>query len=311
MSLVATAYRRTVLGIADLGVVRSTLQRYGRRIGVQRFVAGAELGEALPALRELEASGRGVILDLLGEFVGDRDATASITQALVDTVERIASEPTIDLYLSVKPTQLGLGIDPDLAHANATRVVEAAAAHDGHVCFDMENVPYVDGTLALIERLHADGHRTISTVLQSYLYRTPDDLERLLALSPAPPIRMVKGAYRESPEHAYQDKADVDEAFRDLTFRLLDAGTKANVATHDERILDEVAAYVRGAGIGPERYAFQLLFGVKPQLQARLVEAGHEVQIYVPYGEDWYGYFSRRIAERPANLGFVLRGLVG
>jgi proline dehydrogenase len=175
----------------------------------------------------------------------------------------------------------------------------------------MESSGYVDATLTLFERLRASGHHDVSTVLQSYLYRTPDDLERLLALSPVPALRIVKGAYNEPSEVAHQDKADVDRAYRDLVYRALEAGGKVNLGTHDERILGEVAAFVRGARLDGGRYEFQLLYGVKPNLQDRLVREGHPLRIYVPFGEDWYGYFSRRLAERPANLAFVLRGIAG
>jgi proline dehydrogenase len=213
--------------------------------------------------------------------------------------------------MSVKPTQLGLDVDFDLALANARRVAECARTVGAEVCLDMESHEYVEGTLALYRTLHEEGHLHVSTVLQSYLRRSLDDLEELARLEPRPALRIVKGAYREPAEVAFQDKSKVDGQFRAMVYRLLEAGGKANVATHDERILSETAAFLQGSGLGAERYEFQFLFGVKPGLQRSLREAGHPVRIYVPYGSDWYGYFSRRLAERPANLAFVLRGLVG
>lgn len=303
-------YRRTVLGVADSGVVRGSMHRLGWRLGVGRFVAGETIESALPALHALQAAGKQIILDLLGEFVateaGARQAQTSILHAL-ETVARAGFEP----YLSVKPTQLGMGISAELALELASGIVDAASAHSGHVCLDMENVPYVDGTLDLLEALRASGSTNVSTVLQSYLYRTPDDLERVLALSPVPPVRIVKGAYRESAAVAYQAKAEVDEAYRRLVFRALDAGCHVNVATHDEGVLAEVLAYASGAKMRRDAFEIQMLFGVKPQLQDRLASAGHVLRIYVPFGSDWYGYFSRRLAERPANLAFVVRGLFG
>ena len=175
----------------------------------------------------------------------------------------------------------------------------------------MENVPYVDGTLDLYRALHNEGHHHVSTVLQSYLYRTLDDLKSLLELDPKPTIRVVKGAYLEGDDVAYQDKSDVDNQLREMIYVGLGGGAKVGIATHDEAIVRESEAYIRGAGLGTERYEFQFLYGVKPTLQQALVERGHVVRIYIPYGEDWYGYFSRRLAERPANLLFVARGLLG
>lgn len=303
-------YRRTVLGVADAAVVRGTMHRLGWRLGVGRFVAGETIASALPALHALEEAGKRIILDQLGEFIdteaGARQAQRSILHAL-ETVAAAGIEP----YLSVKPTQLGMGLSAELAHELADGVARAAAAKGGHVCLDMENVPYVDGTLDLLEALRASGSSNVSTVLQSYLYRTPDDLERMLALSPTPQLRIVKGAYRESAEVAHQRKAEVDEAYRKLVFRALDAGCHVNVATHDETVLAEVVAYAAGAKLARDAFELQMLYGVKPQLQDRLVAAGHVLRIYVPFGSDWYGYFSRRLAERPANLAFVVRGLFG
>jgi proline dehydrogenase len=303
-------YRQAVLSVADARPVASLLKRHGWRMGVGRFVAGETLEEVLPKLRDLEARGLGHILDLLGEFVATTEAAQAMTDAIVRSMDVLKAHAG-EKQMSVKPTQLGLGVDEALALAHARRVAEHARALGIHLCLDMENTPYLEPTLRLFETLRAEGHHHVSTVLQSYLYRSLDDLARLLALSPQPDIRIVKGAYRESPEVAYQRKADVDANFREMVYRGLEAGARINVATHDETLIREIEAYVRGARLGPERYEFQLLYGVKPGLQQRLAERGHTVRIYVPFGRDWYGYFSRRLAERPANLLFVLRGLFG
>jgi len=304
------AYRRTLLAVADSAAVRAFITRAGWRLGVGRFVAGESLEAALPKLRAIEASGKHIVLDVLGEFVGDEAAARQAARRIGDAVEAAAGFG-LEPYFSAKPTQLGLDVDPEFAFELAGELAATAARHGGQLCLDMESSGFVDATLALFERLHGAGHSQLSTVLQSYLYRTGEDLERLLALDPVPAIRIVKGAYNEPAQVAYQDKADVDRAYRELVYRALDGGGKVNVATHDERILAEVAAFVRGAGLGGDRYEFQLLFGVKPMLQDRLAAAGHAIRVYVPFGEDWYGYFSRRLAERPANLAFVLRGIAG
>ncbi|HKI59071.1 MAG TPA: proline dehydrogenase family protein [Trueperaceae bacterium] len=304
------AYRRTMLAVADSAAVRGFVTRAGWRLGVGRFVAGESLDGALPKLQALQAAGKRIVLDVLGEYVGDEAAARQAARRIADAIEA-AADDGLEPYFSAKPTQLGLAVDAELAFELASELAETASRRGGHLCLDMESSHYVDATLALFERLHASAGAKVSTVLQSYLYRTADDLERLLALSPVPELRIVKGAYNEPREVAYQDKADVDRAYRELVYGALEAGGRVNVATHDERILSEVGAFARGAGLGAERYEFQLLFGVKPVLQDRLVGAGHCLRVYVPFGEDWYGYFSRRLAERPANLAFILRGLTG
>lgn len=303
-------YRRVLLSVADAPPVSAFVRQQGRKLGVSRFVAGEGLPEVLEAVRALRRDGLESILDLLGEFVDTEAGAAAMTAEILGTLEAVRAEPG-ERYMSVKPTQLGLGVSFDLALHNARRVAEKAREVEAQVCLDMENAPYVDGTLKLFETLLSEGHHHVSTVLQSYLYRTKDDLEALLALSPKPALRLVKGAYRESDAVAFPDKAKVDENYRDLVYRGLEAGATVAVATHDEGIIRETEAFVRGAGLGPERYEFQFLYGVKPGLQRALVARGHKVRVYIPYGRDWYGYFSRRLAERPANLLFVVRGLVG
>jgi proline dehydrogenase len=310
VSGIDSLYRQALLSVADAPPISAFVKKQGRKLGVSRFVAGEALPEVLEAARRLQQSGLGSILDLLGEFIATEAGAAAMTAEILATLEALKNEPG-EGYMSVKPTQLGLGVDFALGLDNARRVAEKAREVGAQLCLDMENVPYVDDTLKLYRTLHEEGFTHVSTVLQSYLYRTKDDLEALLALEPKPTLRIVKGAYRESKEVAFQDKADVDAKYRELVYRGLEAGAKINIATHDESIIRETEAFVRGAGLGPERYEFQLLYGVKPALQKRLVKSGHKVRIYIPYGEDWYGYFSRRLAERPANLLFVVRGLFG
>ena len=305
-----SAYRRTMLAIADARLIRNFVHRVGWRLGVGRFVAGESLEQALPVLSGIEASGKGIVIDLLGEFVSDEAAARQAAARIGQALEQAAAHG-LEPYFSAKPSQLGLGVDLELATELATDLAGRAERLGGHLCLDMESSAFVDPTLELFERLWRAGHRSASTVIQSYLYRTADDLERLLALSPTPSLRIVKGAYNEPREVAFQAKADVERSYRELVYRAFDGGGRVNIATHDVRLLDEIAAYARGAAAGAERYEFQLLYGVKPLLQDRLVAGGHRLRVYVPFGEDWYGYFSRRLAERPANLAFVLRGLVG
>ena len=169
----------------------------------------------------------------------------------------------------------------------------------------------MDGTLDLFKALRSNGHDHVATVLQSYLHRTPQDLEDLLRLDPRPTLRMVKGAYNEPPLVALRSKEAVDDALVQMVTRGVAAGAHVDIATHDERLIDRALAHVDAAGLTPDRYGVQMLYGVKPGLQDRLATAGRPVRLYVPMGDDWYGYYSRRLAERPANLGVVVRGLFG
>lgn len=305
-----TLYRRGLLGVAESSPVAGFVKKQGWKLGVGRFVAGETLEETLPVLHALESRGLLCILDLLGEFVDTEEGVEAITRQILRTLEVLGSEP-LNRYMSVKPTQLGLGLGVERALESARRIAQRAQEVGAHICLDMENYPYVDGTLALYRTLHEEGYGNVSTVLQSYLRRTENDLRALLELEPKPVLRIVKGAYRESEEVAFPDKGDVDRVYRDLVWAGLRGGAKINVATHDESILDEVERFVAEHGLDESHYEFQMLYGVRPALQKRLAEAGHRVRIYIPYGEDWYGYFSRRLAERPANLLFVARGLFG
>lgn len=305
-----TYYRSTVLAIADAPWIKRFLTRNGWRLGVGRFVAGRDVTEAVPKLQAIEATGKGVILDVLGEFV-TTEAAARVTAERIAASIDVVREAGIEPYFSVKPTQLGLGVSYDLALELATGIADRLAAAGGRLCLDMENSPQVEATLRLLESLRAAGHTHVSTVLQSYLHRTPDDLARLLALTPPPPLRIVKGAYKEPPEVAMQGKQDVEAAFERLVATMFEAGGQVNIATHDERLIERLLAFAKGAGLSRDRYEIQLLYGVKPGLQDRLAAAGEPVRLYVPFGDDWYGYYSRRLAERPANLMLVVRGLFG
>lgn len=306
---VDTFYRRAVLATADAGVVRRFVERNGWRLGVGRFIAGPDVAAAIPRFLELQAAGKRLIIDVLGEFVTDRDEARRVATAVLAAIDSVTAAG-VEPYFSVKPTQIGLGVDPELAFELAAAVAQRLSEVSGQLCLDMESSPYVDATLTLIERLRAVGHSHVSGVLQSYLHRTGDDLERLLALSPVPAVRIVKGAYKEPPEVAVQSKAAVDAAFVALVERAAAAGAHVNVATHDERLISRLLASLDAAAPSAG-FEVQMLFGVRPALQDRLVAAGRTVRIYTPFGSDWYGYYSRRLAERPANLAFVVRGLFG
>lgn len=304
-------YRRAVLGVAGIGPVERWARRHGWRHGARRFVAGESVDDALPTLRALAERRRSLIVDVLGEYVAERAAAEAMASGVTNTIETL-SRAGLPPVLSIKPTQLGLAFDPDLAAALAIELASRAEAAGGRVCLDMEDHRYVDGTLELLDRLRRAGATRSSTVLQAYLHRTPADLETLLADAPAgSELRIVKGAYHETAGVALQDGAAIRRTYLALCERAWQLGAKVNVATHDDGIIREATAFVRGARLERDRYELQLLYGVRPRLQQRLVDDGHPVRLYVPVGADWYGYFSRRLAERPANVAVVLRGILG
>lgn len=304
-------YRRSILGVAAIPVVERWARRHGWRLGARRFVAGERVETALPALAALVAGGRAIIVDVLGEYVRERGAAEAMADAIREAIDALAAAG-LPPVVSVKPTQIGLGFDRALAAELATGLARRAEAAGGRVCLDMEDHRHVDATLELLARVRRAGAGATSTVLQAYLHRTPADLDALLGDGPAgAEVRIVKGAYHEPPEVALQDAGAVRRAFVAACERAWAFGARVNVATHDEALIRETTAYARGAGLGADRYELQLLYGVRPALQQRLVDEGHPVRLYVPVGADWYGYFTRRLAERPANAALVLRGMLG
>jgi len=278
----------------------------------QRFVAGDTLQEAVAAARVLNEAGLTVSLDYLGEAVESREEAESATDMVIRILETVKREG-LDANVSVKPTQFGLDMDPELCRRNIEMVLQRArelgdGAGEIFVRLDMESSEYTERTVALVEALWADGFHNTGTVLQSYLRRTPDDLERMIALGAR--VRLVKGAYKEPETVAFPDKADTDRMFVEEMERLLDAGNYPAIATHDEAIIDAARRYVWEKGIAKESFEFQMLYGVRRDLQARLREEGYNVRVYVPFGESWYPYLMRRLAERPANMLFMAGSIV-
>jgi proline dehydrogenase len=273
----------------------------------QRFVAGETLDEAIAAARSCNQHGLSASLDYLGESVTRRQDVEDAVQMARRIVTRIAAEE-IDANISIKPTQLGLGIGTDLCRESVSRVLDRArevgnGAGEIFVRLDMESAEYTERTVALVEALWARGYRNVGTVLQSCLYRTPNDLRRLMDLGSR--VRLVKGAYREPSTVAYPDKGDVDRRYVEQTQLLLREGTFPAIATHDEEIINATRRYAFEHGVAKESFEFQMLYGIRRDLQHRLREEGYRVRVYIPFGEQWYPYLMRRMAERPANLVFV------
>jgi proline dehydrogenase len=283
------------------------MDRYGMRLGASRFVAGETMDECVVVLRRLAAQGLHANTTLLGESVRDSAEAEAVADEYGRIIERLHAEQ-LPCNVALKLTHLGLELDAELAYANVECVVRIAEALGTFVRIDMEQSSVVDATLSIYRRLREAGHDRVGTVLQSYLFRTESDLDALLPL--APNLRFVKGAYLEPPEIAYADKADVDAAYARLVETALRGGAYAAIATHDESLIERLIAFAEREGIGRDRFELQMLYGVRSGLQLDLVRRGFKVLVATPYGPEWYPYLMRRLAERPANLGFILRNAV-
>jgi proline dehydrogenase len=296
--------------LAGSGHLRRLASRYGMASPesfARRFIAGETPAEAIAAARRIEAAGLTQTLDYLGESVGTAEEAEGATREYVAMLSTIV-EAGIGRNISLKLTQLGLDVSADTALGNLRRILEPARAHRFFVRIDMENSPYTDATLAIFERLWDEGFTNVGVVLQSALFRTSADLRRVVGRGAR--IRLVKGAYKEDPEVAYQRKADVDAAYVTQMEFLLREGRFPALATHDPAIIDAAKAFAAKEGIGKDRFEFQMLYGVRRDLQTTLAREGFGVRVYIPFGQQWFPYFMRRLGERPANVVFVVKSLL-
>jgi proline dehydrogenase len=272
-----------------------------------RFVAGDNISETVPFIRQINSENCTASFDHLNESVGSAAEADQEVQEYLNILAKI-DEERIRSNVSIKLTQFGLGLDPELAYQNARRVVEEAHRRGNFVRVDMEDSKVTQVTIDIFKRLRAEFDlNTVGIVLQSYLYRTFEDAQELVKL-PAR-IRICKGAYNEPPEVAFPDKKDVDANYIKVMQLLLSSGVYHGIATHDPKMIDATINFAKREGIGKEKFEFQMLYGVRRDLQRQLARDGFNVRIYVPYGKHWYPYFMRRLAERPANIWFVLKNL--
>lgn len=272
-----------------------------------RFIAGENIDEAVAAIRDLNRRGCTASFDHLNESVGSIAGTEAEVREYLDVLARI-DEAGIDSNVSIKLTQFGLEIDPELAYRNARRVVEDAARRGNFVRVDMEGSNVTQATIDVFKRLRAEfGLNDVGIVVQSYLYRTMDDVRDLLKI-PAR-IRLCKGAYNEPAEVAYPEKKAVDDNYVRIMKVLLSSGVYHGIATHDPKMIDATIDFAQREGLAREAFEFQMLYGIRRDLQEQLARDGYRMRVYVPYGKHWYPYFMRRLAERPANIWFVLKNL--
>ena len=301
--------RRGILRLAESGGVRRTVERAGPALGAYRFVAGDGVGDAVAAVRRLGERGLDVTLDHLGEAVAGEAEARAAGRAYLEAFDALA-EAGVMCHASLKLTQMGLDLSPDLCRDIVRPILERARELDTFVRIDMEDSAHTDVTLALFREFRGENPH-VGIVLQAYLYRTAEDLRRLGSEFEGLNVRIVKGAYLEPPEVAYPSKADVDKNYVALVAQAMDAGVYTAVATHDEAIIAQVRQDVERRGMDRRAgFEFQMLYGIRSGLQETLAHAGYRVRVYVPYGPDWYAYFMRRLAERPANVWFFLSNLV-
>jgi proline dehydrogenase len=290
-------------------ILKTLASRYGMagpHAFARRFIAGETVDAAIAAVRHIQSQGLLATLDYLGESVTSLAAADTATSEylhLIDAVDRADAERN----LSLKLTQLGLDVDRAICIDNLRKILTTAQPCGFFVRIDMESSAYTDATLAMFETVWKLGHRNVGVVLQSCLHRTEKDFERVNALGAR--IRLVKGAYREPKSVAYQLKSDVDAAYVRIAKRLLTEGTYPAIATHDEEILNEATRFAAERAVPSDAYEFQMLYGIRRDLQNEFRDAGHRVRVYVPFGREWFPYFMRRLGERPANVGFVVRSL--
>jgi proline dehydrogenase len=296
--------------LAGSNTLKRLASTHGMRRGdsfAHRFIAGETIEDAIAAAAAIEASGMTQTLDYLGESVSTMAGADAVTRAYLTIIDQIV-QSGIGRNISLKLTQLGLTVDRATCVDNLRRILDAAGPPAFFVRVDMENSAYTEVTLDIFETMWQQGYRNAGIVLQSYLPRSVEDARRMNRLGAR--VRLVKGAYREPRGVAYQSKADVDTAFIEIMKLLLAEGTYPAIATHDPRMLDATRAYAAERRQAADTYEFQMLFGVRRDLQAQLAASGYRMRVYIPFGQEWFPYFMRRLGERPANIGFVVRSIL-
>lgn len=281
-------------------------KKYGPKFGASRFVAGETIDGAVKVIRDLNKKNMAVTIDYLGEFVDNEQEANEMADQSIKAIKAIASNG-LNCQLSLKMTSMGLDLSEDILMNNMRRILDTAKENNVFVTIDMEDHGRCQKTLDVFQKLKKE-YEGVGTVIQAYLYRSLDDVKNLNELSPN--LRLCKGAYKEPKEVAFPDKKDVDENYKKMIKTHLLNGNFTAIATHDDAIIDYVKKIVKEYAIPYEQFEFQMLFGIRNDRQQEIVNEGYPVRVYVPYGTDWYGYFMRRLAERPANVAFVLKGMI-
>ena len=303
--VVSVISRDLFLYLSNNKTLNRAAQNWGSNIASGKIVGGIDFPSSIKFIKELNEQGFSVTVDHLGEFVTSEEIARERTKECIQTIETIVAQ-RLDSHVSLKLTSLGLDISKELVFENMRKIMDIAEKYKIMVTIDMEDETRCEETLSIFKGLKAD-YTYISTVIQAYLYRAEQDIRNLNSYEPF--LRLVKGAYKESPTVAFPKKADVDENYKKLIKSRLLNGYYTGVATHDDAIIEYTKRLVEEYKIPKHSFEFQMLYGMRTQTQKELVNQGYKMRVYVPYGIDWYGYFMRRLAERPANLAFVLKGM--
>jgi proline dehydrogenase len=299
--------KKTLLYMSEREGLKNLAMKFNfSRKTARRFVAGENIGEAVPAILDLNRRGFLATLDYLGEMVNTREEAEHACREYLGALDEIQKSKA-NSNVSLKLTQFGLGMDENLCQENVEKVVIRAAQQNNFVRIDMENSPYTDATLRILTNLRKK-YENVGIVIQAYLFRSEKDIENLMAMKTR--VRLCKGAYKEPPDISFAKKEDTDKNFIKLMKILVKSGIYHGIATHDPNMIEATKQFVKQEGIGSDKFEFQMLYGIRRDLQDQLIHEGYGVRIYVPYGAEWYSYLMRRMAERPANLMFVMRNLV-
>ncbi|MCY7732852.1 proline dehydrogenase [Bacillus safensis] len=297
--------RNFFLFLSKSSLLNHIARNWGSAVASKKIIGGKDFESAIPVIKRLNDQGMAVTVDHLGEFVTKAEIANERTIECIQTIQRIA-EAGLNSHVSLKMTSLGLDIDDDLVYRNMKRILDTAEKHHIMVTIDMEDEQRCQKTLDIFKEMKSQ-YEYVSTVLQAYLYRTEKDLDDLNKLQPF--LRLVKGAYKESAEVAYPNKKDVDQNYQKLIEKQLLSGNYTAIATHDDRMIEFTKNIVKKHNIQTSQFEFQMLYGMRSETQQALVKEGYQMRVYTPYGREWYGYYMRRLAERPANIAFALKGM--
>ncbi|TCJ01640.1 proline dehydrogenase family protein [Cytobacillus praedii] len=289
------------IGLSQNQLLNSAAKKYGLKLGAQSVVAGTNIEETIKSIKELNAHGISCTVDNLGEFVFKKEEATEAKEQILNVIEAI-HENEVDAHISLKPTQLGLDIDYHFCLNNLREIVDKASRYDIFVNFDMEDHGHLDPSFDILDELSKE-YDNVGTVIQAYFFRAEEDIQKYKNYR----LRIVKGAYKEPEELAYQDKKAIDANFIKLIEWHLLNGKFTSIATHDHNIINHVKDFVKKNDISNDKFEFQMLYGFRKELQLQLASEGYNFCTYVPFGKDWYGYFMRRLAERPQNLNLVAK----
>ncbi|GKV57462.1 proline dehydrogenase [Sporosarcina sp. NCCP-2222] len=289
------------IGLSQNQFLNSAAKKYGLRMGAQNVVAGTNIAETIASIKELNKHGISCTVDNLGEFVFEKEEATAAKNQILEVIEAI-HDNGVDAHVSLKPSQLGLDIDYDFCKDNLREIVSKAHSYGIFVNFDMEDYARLQPSYDLLDELSKD-YDNIGTVIQAYFFRAEEDLHKHKDFR----LRIVKGAYKEPAEYAYQDKSDIDKNYVKLIEWHLLNGKFTSIATHDHNVINHVKQFVKEHNISNDKFEFQMLYGFRRDMQLELAREGYNFCTYVPFGQDWYGYFMRRLAERPQNLNLVVK----